>query len=44
MKYVLDSSVTVKWALAEREQCPLVTADEKLVALFPSHAVSLASL
>lgn len=28
-------------ALAEREQCQLVTADQRIVALFPAHAVAL---
>ena len=31
-------------ALAEREQCPVVTADQRMVTLFPSEVVSLASL
>ena len=31
-------------ALAEEEDCKVVSADQKLVELFPSHAVSLASL
>ena len=31
-------------ALAEREQCSVVTADQRMVALFPAQAVALASL
>lgn len=31
-------------ALAEEEDCKVVSADQKLVELFPTHAVSLASL
>ena len=31
-------------ALAEEEECKVVSADQKLVELFPDHAVSLASL
>lgn len=31
-------------ALSEREQCPVVTADQRLIALFGPHTVSLASL
>lgn len=31
-------------ALAEEEECKVVSADQKLVDLFPAHAVSLASL
>jgi predicted nucleic acid-binding protein len=31
-------------ALAEREHCPVVTADQRIVTLFPDDAVSLASL
>lgn len=30
-------------ALAEREQCPIVTADQRVVALFPALAISLDS-
>jgi predicted nucleic acid-binding protein len=38
MKYVLDFYV----ALADRENCKVITADEKLVARFPTSTVSLA--
>lgn len=31
-------------ALAEREQCKLVTADQRLVNLFPAHTILLSSL
>lgn len=31
-------------ALAEEEECKVVSADQRLVELFPTHAVSLASL
>jgi len=31
-------------ALAEQEQCPIVSADEKLVRMFPSQVISLDSL
>lgn len=31
-------------ALAEEEECKVVSADQRLVELFPAHAVSLASL
>lgn len=31
-------------ALSEREQCPIVTSDNRLIAEFPSHTVSLSSL
>lgn len=31
-------------ALAEREQCKVVTADQRMLALFPAHAISLDSL
>lgn len=30
-------------ALAEREQCQVVTVDQRLITLFPSEAISLAS-
>lgn len=47
MKYVLDSSVALKWVLAEPESCELVTADTRLVnnlqARFP-FIIELASL
>ncbi len=51
MKLVLDASIAAKWfdclyvALAERERCDLVTADEKLIHNLPGYPiVSLASL
>ena len=31
-------------ALAEREQCQVVTADQRMLTLFPTEAVSVASL
>jgi len=31
-------------ALAEREQCKVVTADQRTVAVFPAHAIALDSL
>jgi predicted nucleic acid-binding protein len=31
-------------ALAEREECQVVTADQRIVMLFPDEAVSLASV
>jgi predicted nucleic acid-binding protein len=31
-------------ALAEREQCQVVTADQRMFTLFPTEAISLASL
>lgn len=31
-------------ALVEREQCKLVTADQRLMKLFPAHTISLSSL
>lgn len=31
-------------ALAEREQCKVVTSDQRMMAVFPAHTISLASL
>ena len=41
MKFILDASYV---ALAEREQCQVVTADQRMVTLFPSDVISLSSL
>lgn len=41
MNYVLDCLYI---ALAEREHCRVVTADQRLLNTFPTVAISLASL
>ena len=37
-------AVEVAHALAEREQCQVVTADQRMVTLFPADVVSLSAL
>lgn len=53
MKYVLDSSVALKWigvydclyvSLAEAEQCRVATADHRLLKTFPAQTISLAAI
>ncbi len=42
MRFVLDACIYV--ALAEREQCRVVSTDKRMIALFPVEVIPLSAL